>query len=513
MNASTRAARHFNLPNRKKRQKFKKKWKPCYICADWGHRGNFCPRVNTCSVCSKKESKNNVEEDHTSLFCLKCGGTGHGMFSCTNDYDPEDLKGIQCYICMDFGHLCCYENSTGGLSEASCYNCGQSGHRGFECTKINAVSKELQQVSICFKCQKGVHSSQIWDLDNKSTSAKTITLGKGEVLDKSTKENSRKTQTGELDNKLTSTETTTLEKDVVPSKTIKRKCREAQAGEKVNKSTSAETSAARKNAVPDKSIEGKSRKTLRRERRWKRKPVMPTYNVVQSLPTVSMIGNTIPRHGQYYGNPGSNVRLSPPAAAARTCLVNSPAVNQSSYGRPGLNVWLSPPAAAARNCLLNSPALNQSSYGRPGLNVWLPPPAAAARNYLEISPAVNQSSYQTGFHFYHYNTNYREATQAPPNSFRPYSDRPHEIFHQGTQIPGTPQNRIQHPHQNFTHQIRTHVPQNTFDSRMGISQQPELPHHVSNHHHISAFVPHQKLQHQLPSHRTLMAPPGWKPSS
>ncbi|XP_073276253.1 uncharacterized protein [Primulina huaijiensis] len=446
MNASTvRAARHFNLPNRKKRQKFKKKWKPCYICADWGHRGNFCPRVNTCSVCSKKESKNNVEEDHTSLFCLKCGGTGHGMFSCTNDYDPEDLKGIQCYICMDFGHLCCYENSTGGLSEASCYNCGQSGHRGFECTKINAVSKELQQVSICFKCQKGVHSSQ--------------------------------------------------------------------AGEKVNKSTSAETSAARKNAVPDKSIEGKSRKTLRRERRWKRKPVMPTYNVVQSLPTVSMIGNTIPRHGQYYGNPGSNVRLSPPAAAARTCLVNSPAVNQSSYGRPGLNVWLSPPAAAARNCLLNSPALNQSSYGRPGLNVWLPPPAAAARNYLEISPAVNQSSYQTGFHFYHYNTNYREATQAPPNSFRPYSDRPHEIFHQGTQIPGTPQNRIQHPHQNFTHQIRTHVPQNTFDSRMGISQQPELPHHVSNHHHISAFVPHQKLQHQLPSHRTLMAPPGWKPSS
>ncbi|XP_073052482.1 uncharacterized protein [Primulina eburnea] len=415
MNASTvRAARYFNLPNRKKRQKFKKKSKPCYICADWGHSGNFCPRVNTCSVCSKEESKNNLEEDYTSLFCLKCGGTGHDMFSCTNDYDPEDLKGIQCYICMDFGHLCCYENSTGGLSEASCYNCGQSGHRGFECTKINAVSKELQQVSICFKCQKGVHSPQ--------------------------------------------------------------------AGEKVNKSTSAETSTARKNAVPDKAIEGKSRKTLRRERRRKRKPVMPTSIVVQSFPTVSIIGNSIPRHEQYYGNPGSNV-------------------------------WLSPPAAAARNCLVNSPALNQSSYGRPGLNVWLPPPAAAARNYLEFSPAVNQSSYQSGFHFYHYNTNYREATHVPPNSFRPYSLRPHEIFHQGIQIPGTPQNRIQLPHQNFTHQIRTHVPQSTFDSRMGISQQPELPHHVFNHHHISAFVPHQKLQHQLPSHRTLMAPPGWKPSS
>ncbi|XP_073136433.1 uncharacterized protein [Henckelia pumila] len=315
-----------------------------------------------------------------------------------------------------------------------------------------------------------------------------------------------------------------------------------RAGEIVNKPTSVETSTVTKDAVPDKTIKGQSRKTRRKERIRKRKQVTATSNQVQNLTTMSMTGNTIPRYSQYYespgsnawlpppasaarnfvnspalnqstyGRPGLNVWLPPPAAAARNCLVYSPAINQSSYGRPGLNVWLPPPAAAARNCLVYSPAINQSSYGRPGLNAWLPPPSAAAINSLEISPAVNQSSYQTGFHFDHYNANDSEATHVPPNPFRPCGLRPHEIFHQETQIPGTPQNRIQLPNQNFTPQIRTHTPRSTFDSRMGISQQPELPHHASNI-QISALLPHQKRQHQLPSHRTWMTPPSWKPYS
>ncbi|XP_073128195.1 uncharacterized protein [Henckelia pumila] len=228
MNASVVRTRYFKLPNRKvyrkRRQNFKKKLKPCYICADWGHNGKFCPQVNTCSVCSKEESKNNVEEDHTSLFCLKCGGTGHAMFSCTNDYDPEDLKGVQCYICMDFGHLCCTENNTEGPTQASCYNCGQSGHHGFECTKMNVVTNKLQPVSsICVKCQKRVHSPEFMFASSKCIS-----------------DEFEPSQTGELDNKLTATKNATLEKGAVPNKSTKRKRQKAQIAKlSDNKSTTA----------------------------------------------------------------------------------------------------------------------------------------------------------------------------------------------------------------------------------------------------------------------------------
>ncbi|KZV28404.1 hypothetical protein F511_03207 [Dorcoceras hygrometricum] len=479
MNASiVRAARYFNRRNRqfyrKKRQKFQKKLKPCYVCAERGHSGNFCPRVSGCSVCSKDNSKNNVEEDHTSIFCLRCGSTGHGMSSCTNDYDPEDLKGIQCYICMHFGHLCCTDISTEGQIEASCYNCGLSGHHGFECPKVNADANELQPLSICFKCRNGVHSPETGQLDNKLASTETTTLEKGAVPDESNK-------FVELDNKSTSAETTLLRKDAVLNTFVEEKFPQTRYGENVNKLPSAETGAVKKDAVPGKSIEGKSLKARRRERRQKRKLVMPTSNVVQCLPTMPTIGYSTPRHGQYYVNAGPNF-------------------------------WLSSHAAAAGNCLVNSPALHEPSYGRPVLNVLLSPPAAAARNNLEIFPAVNQSFSQSGFHSYHYNTNCREATHIPPNPFRPYSIRPHDIFHQGTQIPGTPQNGVQLPHQTFSHQIRTHVPQSTFNNRMGIYQQPELPHHVSNH-RIDALLPYQKLQHQLSSHQTWMAPPVWKPYS
>lgn len=37
---------------------------------------------------------------------------------------------IQCYVCKNFGHLCCSEYADSFSREVSCYKCGQLGHTG-----------------------------------------------------------------------------------------------------------------------------------------------------------------------------------------------------------------------------------------------------------------------------------------------------------------------------------------------------------------------------------------------
>ncbi|KAM7522906.1 hypothetical protein LguiA_012808 [Lonicera macranthoides] len=50
----------------------------CFICKKGGHRAKDCPEKYTSSPSNK--------------ICLKCGQSGHEMFSCKNDYSPDDLK-------------------------------------------------------------------------------------------------------------------------------------------------------------------------------------------------------------------------------------------------------------------------------------------------------------------------------------------------------------------------------------------------------------------------------------
>lgn len=47
----------------------------CFICKQHGHRAKDCP-----------------ERNKSSKICLRCGDLGHEMFTCRNDYCPEDLK-------------------------------------------------------------------------------------------------------------------------------------------------------------------------------------------------------------------------------------------------------------------------------------------------------------------------------------------------------------------------------------------------------------------------------------
>ncbi|XP_057805224.1 uncharacterized protein LOC131020442 isoform X2 [Salvia miltiorrhiza] len=127
--------------------------KSCYICGDIDHSGNRCKKVNACIICSVKGHlvkdcpSKNVELDSAPTPCLRCGNTDHDMFSCTYNYDSEDLKA---------GHLCCVENKARGPNEASCYRCGQSGHFGLECTTSNVTTFDLQL--FCRKCKERGHA-------------------------------------------------------------------------------------------------------------------------------------------------------------------------------------------------------------------------------------------------------------------------------------------------------------------------------------------------------------------
>ncbi|KAF3785511.1 Cellular nucleic acid-binding protein-like protein [Nymphaea thermarum] len=135
----------------------KKPKKPCYICGKFGHAAKSCSEVHTCFICKRTGhraknclGKQNIE---TLSFCLHCGSLGHDMSTCTNDYDQEDLKEIQCYICRQYGHLCCADFVDTGPSVVSCYSCGQIGHAGSGCAK----DKNGKGSTLCYKCGEEGH--------------------------------------------------------------------------------------------------------------------------------------------------------------------------------------------------------------------------------------------------------------------------------------------------------------------------------------------------------------------
>ncbi|XP_031477388.1 uncharacterized protein LOC116248627 isoform X2 [Nymphaea colorata] len=130
----------------------KKPKKPCYICGKFGHAAKSCSEVHACFICKRTghrakncSGKQNIE---TLRFCLHCGSLGHDMSTCTNDYDQDDLKEIQCYICRQYGHLCCADFVDAGPSVVSCYSCGQIGHAGSGCAR----DKNGKGSTLCYKC-------------------------------------------------------------------------------------------------------------------------------------------------------------------------------------------------------------------------------------------------------------------------------------------------------------------------------------------------------------------------
>ncbi|KAK4791524.1 hypothetical protein SAY86_031937 [Trapa natans] len=151
--------------------------RPCFLCGSLEHNAKDCSKAS-CFICKSvchrakdcpEKKKHGSQNDE---ICLKCVKSGHDMFHCGNDYSPEDLKEIQCYICKKFGHLCCFDFLDTGRSEISCYKCGLLGHSGLACTKLRASSQGEATPSSCYKCGEEGHFARKCKVSKKvSTSS------------------------------------------------------------------------------------------------------------------------------------------------------------------------------------------------------------------------------------------------------------------------------------------------------------------------------------------------------
>lgn len=141
--------------------------KPCFVCGSFDHNVKQCNKGKDCFICKKggHRAKDCPEKSiggyQNAKICLKCGDSGHEMFSCKSAYSPDDLKEIQCYVCKCFGHLCCVNNRNAGPREVSCYRCGQLGHNGWECARVHAETTSngpgTGTPSSCYKCGQEGH--------------------------------------------------------------------------------------------------------------------------------------------------------------------------------------------------------------------------------------------------------------------------------------------------------------------------------------------------------------------
>ncbi|CAO2820242.1 unnamed protein product [Amaranthus hypochondriacus] len=131
--------------------------KPCYVCGQYKHNGKKCPKRRICSSCKIRGhiAVDCPTKDKENIICLRCGESGHELFSCSAEYSTDDLKNVRCYVCNELGHLCC--DNYAEISSPSCYNCGESGHAGLQCPKPHLDKCGSQPPPICYKCGDGDH--------------------------------------------------------------------------------------------------------------------------------------------------------------------------------------------------------------------------------------------------------------------------------------------------------------------------------------------------------------------
>jgi hypothetical protein len=91
-----------------------------------------------------------VGRETQALCCLRCGGRGHAATDCARSFAASDVARVACYVCGEFGHLCCasQDEAAGALASAgggggkrkSCCRCGGMGHVDADCAQRCVLS-------------------------------------------------------------------------------------------------------------------------------------------------------------------------------------------------------------------------------------------------------------------------------------------------------------------------------------------------------------------------------------
>ncbi|KAF7815412.1 zinc finger CCHC domain-containing protein 7-like [Senna tora] len=92
--------------------KVAKRKRPCFVCGSLEHSVKQCNKGRDCFICKKGGHRaKDCPEKHTSgskssTACLKCGNSGHDMFSCMTSYSLDDLKVVLIHvICSPFSNF------------------------------------------------------------------------------------------------------------------------------------------------------------------------------------------------------------------------------------------------------------------------------------------------------------------------------------------------------------------------------------------------------------------------
>ncbi|KAJ6309392.1 hypothetical protein OIU77_015194 [Salix suchowensis] len=87
-----------------------KKIKPCFVCGSLEHGAKQCSKGRDCFICKKSghRAKNCPDKynitPQSSKICLKCGGSGHEMFSCllmiSRKYNATSARVLAIYVVL-----------------------------------------------------------------------------------------------------------------------------------------------------------------------------------------------------------------------------------------------------------------------------------------------------------------------------------------------------------------------------------------------------------------------------
>lgn len=136
----------------------------CFRCGQVGHMSAQCPnefKKKPCPLCGKDD--HDFRDCHYNRICFRCGlpghinrecsqpqvpggkrlicgicfGSGHHRVQCRRaPFDAPNVGQAKCMVCNKQGHFMCREMKWFfGLEGISCFNCGRSGHHGYDCER------------------------------------------------------------------------------------------------------------------------------------------------------------------------------------------------------------------------------------------------------------------------------------------------------------------------------------------------------------------------------------------